>query len=457
MIEFLKSNFSQGDPIQITTDTNTVRGQIEFIGPDYIVLRLASGQVMGISESTIRTFSSVSDINEDHSGEMAQESAEEHAPEETEKPSEKAEPAKPFKKYKPGDRVPLEVLTERDPSLLHNWSKKKETKRMSEAAVEGIRKAYDEAKEAKRKEDETVLPPTGKIVQLRPSYQFGFIDKEDGRRYFFNRADIIDSKLRDFSGEGIEVTFLPSSNHKGLTAKSIVRPQSISTLLDIVMERAAQGDLIRSKGLLTLIIEKEPKNASTLSMLEALNQVLHKSGTVDEDEESTAYNEGNQYLSAKEYEKALEAFHTSIEEGKRVEQSIKQSISAYVQMYTSSEDLEERESIRRTALDFIREKEGDLPNNINSLFVLENAYFALGEYSSHIEVIEEVINFCAKRRDLPKYLFYLRKAAQSYYRLGDFARALDTAQEGLEREPEDEQLLKLRDLAQDELNVRLKQ
>ena len=69
---------------------------------------------------------------------------------------------------------------------------------------------------------------------------------------------------------------------------------------------------------------------------------------------------------------------------------------------------------------------------------------------------KEVINFCAKKRDIAKYLFYLRKAAQSYYRLGDYGRALDSAQEGLEREPEDEQLIKLRDMAQDELNIRLR-
>lgn len=457
MIEFLKSNFAQGDLIQITTDTDTARGQIEFIGPDYIVLRLSSGQVMGISESTIRTFASVSNEREEDDVETAPDTADEKSSDEPRQPSESVEPAKPFKKYKPGDRVPLEVLTERDPSLLHDWSKKKETKKLSEAAVEGIRKAYNEAKEAKRKEDEKVLPATGKIVQLRPSYQFGFIDSEDGRHFFFNRADLIDSQLRDFSGEGIEVAFLPASNHKGLTAKAIVRSQSISALLDIVMERASEGDLIRSKGLLTLITESHPKNTSAKSMLEALNQVLHKSGSGDQDEEATAYNEGNQHLNAKEYDKALEAFHTSIEEGKRVEQSIKQSISTYVQMYTSTEDLEEKESIRHTALDFIREKEGDLPDNINTLFALENAYFALGDYNAHIDVIEEVINFCAKKRDLPKYLFYLRKGAQSYYRLGDFARALDTAQEGLEREPDDEQLLKLRDMAQDELNVRLKQ
>ena len=71
-------------------------------------------------------------------------------------------------------------------------------------------------------------------------------------------------------------------------------------------------------------------------------------------------------------------------------------------------------------------------------------------------MVEEVINFCAKKRDIAKYLFYLRKAAQSYYRLGDYGRALDSAQEGLEREPDDEQLIKLRDMAQDELNIRLR-
>lgn len=60
MIEFLKSNFKVGDPIEITTDTETVQGQIEFIGPDYIVLRLSNNQVKGISESGIRTFSSIS-------------------------------------------------------------------------------------------------------------------------------------------------------------------------------------------------------------------------------------------------------------------------------------------------------------------------------------------------------------------------------------------------------------
>ena len=458
MIEFLKSNFTVGDPIEITTDTETVQGQIEFIGPDYIVLRLSNNQVKGISESGIRTFSSISEQTrpDDARDDAAPEKEEEQEKSPTETSPEEIEPVKPFTKYKPGDRVPLSVLTERDPSLLSDWSKKGETKKRNEEAVEGVREAYVQAKSASRKEDQVVISPIGKIVQLRPSYQFGFIDVSDGRRYYFNRSDIIDGSLRDFSGENIEVVFLPASNHKGLTAKAIVRPQTVDKLLDIVMERTTQGDLFRSRNLLRLITDKYPKNQSAKAVLEALEKVLDKDRNAEDGDDADAYNEGIRLVNEKDFEGALKGFLASIEEGKRVEQAIKQAITTYVRMYTATEDLETKESIRHSALDFINERRSELPNNINTLFVLENAYFALGEYTAHIDVVEEVINFCAKKRDIAKYLFYLRKAAQSYFRLGDYARALDTAQEGLEREPDDEQLIKLRDMAQDELNVRLR-
>lgn len=459
MIEFLKSNFQTGDLIEITTDSETIRGQIDFFGPDYIVLRLSNNQVKGISESSIRTFASVSNPPAEAS-EPAQPEEEREAPSAAtpdQAPQIETEPAKPFTKYKPGDRVPLSILTERDPSLLNDWSKKGQTKKRNEEAVEGVREAYVQAKSNSRKEDQVVVSPTGKIVQLRPSYQFGFIDTTDQKRYYFNRSDLLDDTLRDFSGDNIDVAFLPGSNHKGLSAKAIVRPQTIDKLLDIVMELTSQGDLFRSRNLLNMIAEKHPKNQSTRSILEALESVLSKGrDQEDSDEDSQAYDEGIDHLEDKDFQAALKSFYTSIEEGVKVEQAIKQSITAYVRMYTATEDLETRETTRHAALDFINEKKSDLPNNISTLFVLENAYFALGEYSAHIDVVEEVINFCAKKRDIAKYLFYLRKAAQSYYRLGDYGRALDSAQEGLEREPEDEQLIKLRDMAQDELNIRLR-
>ena len=322
--------------------------------------------------------------------------------------------------------------------------------------MEGVREAYVQSKSDSRKEDQVVVSPIGKIVQLRPSYQFGFIDTPDQRRYYFNRADLLDASLRDFSGDNIEVAFLPASNHKGLTAKAIVRPQTIDKLLDIVMERTTSGDLFRSRNLLQMIAEKYPKNQSTKSILDALESVLSKGHNREETEDSQAYDEGIGHLEDKDFEAALKSFHTSIEEGVKVEQAIKQAITTYVRMYTATEELETKETTRHAALDFINEKKSNLPNNISTLFVLENAYFALGEYSAHIDVVEEVINFCAKKRDIAKYIFYLRKAAQSYYRLGDFGRALDSAQEGLEREPDDEQLIKLRDMAQDELNIRLR-
>ena len=454
MIEFLKSNFKTGDLIEITTDSETTQGQIDFFGPDYIVLRLSNGQVKGISASSISTFASISSDTAVETGSAPTEEAKETPS--TATPQSEAEPSKPFTKYKPGDRVPLSILAERDPSLLDDWSKKGQTKKRNEEAVEGVREAYVQAKSDSRKEDQVVVSPIGKIVQLRPSYQFGFIDTPDQRRYYFNRADLLDASLRDFSGDNIEVAFLPASNHKGLTAKAIVRPQTIDKLLDIVMERTTSGDLFRSRNLLQMIAEKYPKNQSTKSILDALESVLSKGHNREETEDSQAYDEGIGHLEDKDFEAALKSFHTSIEEGVKVEQAIKQAITTYVRMYTATEELETKETTRHAALDFINEKKSNLPNNISTLFVLENAYFALGEYSAHIDVVEEVINFCAKKRDIAKYIFYLRKAAQSYYRLGDFGRALDSAQEGLEREPDDEQLIKLRDMAQDELNIRLR-
>ena len=454
MIEFLKSNFKTGDLIEITTDSETTQGQIDFFGPDYIVLRLSNGQVKGISASSISTFASISSDTAAETGSAPTEEAKETPS--TATPQSEAEPSKPFTKYKPGDRVPLSILAERDPSLLDDWSKKGQTKKRNEEAVEGVREAYVQAKSDSRKEDQVVVSPIGKIVQLRPSYQFGFIDTPDQRRYYFNRADLLDASLRDFSGDNIEVAFLPASNHKGLTAKAIVRPQTIDKLLDIVMERSTSGDLFRSRNLLQMIAEKYPKNQSTKSILDALESVLSKGHNREETEDSQAYDEGIGHLEDKDFEAALKSFHTSIEEGVKVEQAIKQAITTYVRMYTATEELETKETTRHAALDFINEKKSNLPNNISTLFVLENAYFALGEYSAHIDVVEEVINFCAKKRDIAKYIFYLRKAAQSYYRLGDFGRALDSAQEGLEREPDDEQLIKLRDTAQDELNIRLR-
>ena len=356
-----------------------------------------------------------------------------------------------FKKFKPGDRIPLDELTQRDPRIANNWKRKAKKEAFQSALSEKVQTVLKEIETAGRAEDGYSLVAFGKIIELQPGFLFGFIDDtKDGHRYYFNRSDIADPKLRETSGSDIPVVYHRGQNHKGYAARAIMMPSSVTDSLSLAADLIKEGELITAKQVVSNVLEIYPENDSALKFKETYTAPSQEVNDSDEegyfrgDEESREmfrfFNEGKKLMSAKDYRGAIQSFQTALDNGFKPEAGIKNIIQAYIALHSSAATPEEKEKIAREAGEFLKEYRNRLSDDLKTLFLLENFYFSTGDYTRHIDVVEEVIAVCGRNDDIPQFTFYLNKAAKSYMKLGEYDKAMDAVMDGLEADPEHPQL-----------------
>ena len=62
---------------------------------------------------------------------------------------------------------------------------------------------------------------TGIIVAIHCDRNYGFIDGDDGERYFFHRMGVVNSTFEELR-EGMPVSFLATDSKKGIRAIGVV-------------------------------------------------------------------------------------------------------------------------------------------------------------------------------------------------------------------------------------------
>lgn len=460
MIQFIKTMFGEGDTIYISQKGQEIGGKILGINDAFIVIETIDGNIVGVKEEAIDSFSKepirkprrdfnnssnprfrgANRNNEGWSNKGGHQSryqgyhSADHQEERKEKPK--------FKQYKAGDRIPLEFLTQRDPALANSWKRMEEERKKSHQIKDAMKDAFDELK-SKENDLQLEVPAIGAIVELKPSYQFGFIDDiQTGERYFYNRGDIVDPALKNESGESVQVVYQRGRNSKGPTAKCILLSQSVEHIIDIAMGLVGEDDFLRAKLVLQNITDAFPESGSGRVMLDTLNDLLDENGIVESSQYDGLYTQARKALEQREYAKALKLYNDCLEKGVRKVNCVKEIAQVFISLHAQERDDEQKELIRKRGLEFIEEHKGELPDKSSTKFSLENIYFALGDYDKHIDVVEDIITESGSNGDLAQYVFYLNKAAQSYLRIKDYERALDAANQGLEVEPQNAHLLK---------------
>ncbi|MDO5035961.1 MAG: hypothetical protein Q4D93_03260 [Porphyromonas sp.] len=442
MIDYLKTIFAIGDYITISTCEGKIDGYVEAFGGDFLVLKSHEGDIVGIKEDLIVSFSKQAERTT---------ATEEVAVTPTvEEP--KVTPV--FKQFKPGDKIPLEELKQRDPELGRSWRIQQKRNEYRQAQIDATESAVKEALESGSEELKQKLEPMGAIVELTPSFQFAFIDDiETGDRRYFNRADIVDPALYEASGEQIEVVYERTANHKGPASRSIFYPGTVEDILHVVERQLERKDLFRIQRLLEVAHEVLPDNKLVEQVLAATRQgrADHRNdwqsgnGYQPHDrsgQQDSLYREARTHLTRREYGEALEYYQKAIAIGERVVNSIKESTQAYISMHAQEQDEEKRKELREKGLHFIEEHRADLPDDMSTLFTLENVYFALGDYSKHREIVDRIISDSEEHEDWARYVFYQNKSAQSFMRIGDLASAAVAVAKGLEVEANNPHLLR---------------
>lgn len=462
MIQFIRTLFEEGDTIFISQKGQEIGGKILGINDTFIVIETVDGNIVGIKEDAIDSFSKESikksqrDFNTignsrfrgsrnneariNINGEGGSRSRY-YGFQPIQQQEDKKERPK-FKQYKAGDRIPIEFLTQRDPTLANSWKRMEEERRKSHHIKNAMKETFEEI----RSEDNDmhlVVPAIGAIVELKPAYQFGFIDDmQTGERYFYNKGDIIDPALKNESGEGIQVVYQRGRNHKGATAKCVLLSQSIESIINIAMGLVEENDFLRAKLVLQIIIDAYPDCKSGRAMLNRLSSLLDENSIVESSQYDALYTEARRALEQREYATALKLYNECLEKGVRKVNCIKEIAQVFISLHAQERDEAQKELIRKKGLEFVEEHKEELPDKSSTKFSLENIYFALGDYDKHIDIVEDIITESGSNGDLAQYVFYLNKAAQSYLRVKDYERALDAANQGLEVEPQNAHLLK---------------
>ena len=468
LCDFLKSDLIGNQNLKLTGNNYAVSGTFVYADEDFVVVRGKDGNLHGIRSSMIEM------IHTDESSELGLtpvDHSEYDLSKETvsteaykgvstiERDKSSAHPA--FKEFKPGDKIPLEELTSRDPKVASGWKRKEKDQSVNSALVQRVNDTFDEIIKAKRPEDEYSLVAFGKIIELQPGFLFGFIDDtKDGNRYYFNKNDIVDPNLTKITGKDIPVLYYRSQNHKGKAAKSIFLPSSVANALKLAAGLINKGEVYSAKQVVTNVLEIYPENASALRFKEAVSKkggtgIADEGKVYDESEFSEMFRffkEGKRLMSQKDYRGAIQSFQTALDNGYKPEACIKEIAQAYIGLHSRAAEKQEKEKIAKEGISFMNEYRAQLSKDLSTLFTLENFFFALGDYRDHIEVVEEVIAECGRNDDIPQYAFYLNKAAQSYMRLGEYNKALDAVMDGLEASPTHPQLQKTQFMLMEEMS-----
>lgn len=430
MIKYIKEKFDTGDHIYIYCFANEIHGIIEIIGDDFIVLRSEDDNIIGIKGDSIIGFSS--------------------KPIEINSKSRKGD--KNTNKYQ-RQGVRNEWKSMPNSSVYSELYKTEDVLEQEKVLYHEISRIKDEIKsvvDAFVKDDpdtaEMVISPMGVIIELRNAFQFGFIDDHnEGVRYFFNKNDIIDPDLKSIEGEMIEVVYQKGRNHKGPAAKYIHKSDTVGGLLQLMNTHLDFGSYSDAFAIMENIKITNDENFYLDKITLLMGEILEKAKSIGYEVnkgKNSLYSEARRRLQNKDYDSALGIYQECLNLGFRKENCIKDILQIYVTTYAQKQSEYERSRIKQKALDFLEEHIDTLPDDQSTYFTIENAYFALGEYEKHIEVAEEIVAECGRNGELPQYVFYLNKLAQSYFRIGDFDKALDAVHQGLDIEPDNQHLIK---------------
>lgn len=470
LVDFLKSDLAKNRVLKLIGKDYSVAGSFLYADEDFVVLKGKDDRLHGIRISLVDVINTSGDLSVGTIDNASSEGGNEEAIVDVElnmddsSVSDEKEgnvPVVGFKEFKPGDRIPLSELAQRDPKVMNGWKRKEKRQFFNNALSERIEAVMSEINEAQRAEDGYNLVAFGKIIELQPGFLFGFIDDlKDGNRYYFNKNDIADPNLLEVSGKDIPVVYFRGHNHKGYAAKSIILPTSVVKTLDLAANLIKEGELYSAKQIVSAVLEMYPENKSALDFRDAYSkkdrpESSERNAYEDEYESPELfrfYKEGKKLMAQKDYRGAIQSYQTALDSGFRRESCIKEIAQCYIGLHAKTYEPADKEKIAKEGVEFMNEYRHQLPDSLSTLFTLENFYFALGDYEDHIGIVEDVIAECGQKNDIPQYTFYLNKAAQSYMRTGAFDKAMDAVMDGLEADPAHPQLQKTQFMLMEAMN-----
>jgi hypothetical protein len=293
MFKYIKENYKKGDKLIITCVNGKFSGEIDFISSDSIILKSLDGRKCGIKGSDISFFEEMKEcipkntkdnielkntesntLVECEAGQtnVTEKQSDQPSFAEQDKESHKNLVNPSVSQYKPGDKIPLNLLHQIDPNTAKpRFPKKiKATKKFN--SLESLSELVEEEHNI---QNEKFVPALGEISFAKPENNYGFItDGKSNKRLYFSLSQIVDEAISKFSSSMIKTPVVYSilTNEHGEMAVSIHKPNKVSELLALAKELAKNYKINHANNILDHILFEYPDNYSAYELKRKLEK-----------------------------------------------------------------------------------------------------------------------------------------------------------------------------------------
>lgn len=498
MLSYIQTKYALGTTITLTCTQGAVSGNIEFVNPQFIVLRKNDNTVVGIAAADIKAFSTnAPELNAAYvdqtdraftplaatvpaaAAALDDESDTTAAPE-SPAAADEPTPEVPLAKQplaatqtaaelegvvrcKVVGSIPIDRLEQIDPKFKRRNYFKKDNGEQTPGDEEGTNEkpagtTDDESAEgAAYNSSADYVAAMGRITHYNNDKKFGFIhDFAADIDLYFNLQQIVDSQLYDQLYKGTKVAYTIDTNRQGHIARCIHLPHSVRDLIPIADDLIDARRYLPARNLLKQILSVSPHNGDAEELLSEVEGYLTTDGryikgsdTAGQQPEfySTLYSQAKKAYLAKDVDAAIELYLKALEAGEKEESCIKDLVTLYVSLFKQAATAAERDGHRRKAIGFIEKYIDRLPQNLTTQqFLALNFYLPLNDYENLIVAIDTILTNEQIIASPSKRAFFMWQKASALNRLGRTDEALAIIDEALADVPHHMQLNRLKNL-----------
>lgn len=478
MLSYIQVKFAPGTVITLTCTPGAVTGAIEFVNPNFIVLRKADNTTVGISAADVRSFSTQeeeldvpfvdqtdksftpvpstihAETNTDEDNEATNKAGSVESAKETTNtlaPLTAAE-VEGTVKCKVVGTIPLDRLEQIDPKFKKRNYFKKDAQEEDEND-ENIAEEPNDYNDSAKKEYRDFVPAMGRITHYNPDKKFGFIrDFANETDLYFNIQQIVDTDVFDQLYKGTKVVYTMDTNNHGNIARCIHLPRLVRDLIPIADDLIDGHRYLPAKSMLSHILAVAPNDPEARELMNEVEEILandarynHAAPNQQADFYSTLYSQAKKAYLAKDTDAAIDLYHQALEAGEKEESCIKDLVTLYVSLYKQTDDPKLKEEHRCQAQDFVADYIDRLPENLTTLqFLALNFYLPLNDYPNLILMVDRILDYEPIYKSPSKRAFFIWQKASALSRLGRTDEALTLIDEGLTIVPHHTQLNRLK-------------
>ena len=291
------------------------------------------------------------------------------------------------------------------------------------------------------------LPVKG---QFSPSTNGIIIDSVNGNKYIYNTDELLLPKHL----YGKTVYFIKAN---GLL-KDCLPARKISDIIGILETLIRNEQLgntpklpIRVVGVLLHVL---PDNLTLAQLLDNLRNIIYnfsidshsvpreRTASEKSSDSNSASLKAKRLSNQRRHEEALPYYLEAISKGDKIESCIHDAASTYLALYkqalksSDSNAAEKAEKWRQSGITFMQEHRKLLPNETNTIFLLENFYYSIRDYDSFFDILPRVMSIGKVKNNSIMWSNYMNKKASALIALQRYEEAQQTINEALKANPD---------------------